>query len=89
MATRPSTAGPSRLPVVLAGVAFVLVVVSLWGYGLQARGVQLHLGVIPLFGAFRFRPTIGLCSTVVTAAVIVTTGPRLVVFAGADVTERS
>jgi methylthioxylose transferase len=77
VATRVSAAGRSRLRFVLASVALVLVVVSLWGYGLQARGVQLHLGVIPLFGAFRFRPTIGLCSTVVTAAVIVTTGPRL------------
>jgi hypothetical protein len=77
VATRPTAAGPSRLPVVLAGVAFFVVVVSLWGYGLQARGVQLHLGVIPLFGAFRFRPTIGLSVTVVVAALIVTTGPRL------------
>jgi hypothetical protein len=53
------------------------VVVSVWGYLLRARGVQLHLGVIPFFGAFRFRPTIGVASTVLVAAAFVTAGPRL------------
>ena len=74
---RAATTRPSRTTLALAGVATALVVVSVWGYGLRARGVQLHLGVIPLFGAFRFRPTIGVASTVTVAAVIVTVGPRL------------
>jgi hypothetical protein len=68
-----------RSPVLAAMVAVVvaLVVVSVWGYGLRARGVQLHLGVIPLFGAFRFRPTIGVVLTVAAAAVLVTVGPSV------------
>jgi hypothetical protein len=75
--TRAAAARPSAAALAVAGVASALVVVSIWGYGLQARGVQLHLGVIPLFGAFRFRPTIGVVPTVTVAAVIVTVGPRL------------
>jgi len=73
---RPGPAVP-RVRLALAGVAAALVVVSVWGYVLRARGVQLHLGVIPFFGAFRFRPTIGVASTVLVAAAFVTAGPRL------------
>ncbi len=75
--TRPAVAPRSRVPLALGGVAAALLVVSVWGYVLRARGVQLHLGVIPFFGAFRFRPTIGVASTVLVAAAIVTVGPRL------------
>jgi len=80
VAARPEAAEahrPSRTAMVLTGAAFVLVAVSVWGYVLRARGVELHLGVIPLFGAFRFRPTIGVALTVAVAAGIVTVGPRL------------
>ena len=66
----------TRVPMALAAVATALVAVSVWGYWLRARGVQLHLGVIPLFGAFRFRPTLGVALTVAVAAGIVTVGPR-------------
>ncbi|HEV7536319.1 MAG TPA: hypothetical protein VGP90_11825, partial [Acidimicrobiia bacterium] len=73
-------AAPRRDPRVAAALgtaAVALVIVSAWGYWLQASGVQLHLGVIPLFGAFRFRPTIGIASTVLVAGGFVTFGPPL------------
>ena len=77
VAARPAAGRRSWVPLALVGAAVALVVVSVWGYVLRARGVQLHLGVIPLFGAFRFRPTIGLAVTVLAAVAIVTTGPPL------------
>ncbi len=74
---RPLPRRDRRVTAALAAVAIALVVVSAWGYWLRANGVQLHLGVIPLFGAFRFRPTIGLVSTVLAAGAFVTVGPAL------------
>jgi hypothetical protein len=74
---RASPRRDRRVTAGLGAAAIALVVVSAWGYWLRANGVQLHLGVIPLFGAFRFRPTIGLASTVLVAAAFVTVGPRL------------
>ena len=76
---RPAARRDRRVAGVLAGVTVALVAVSAWGYWLQASGVALHLGVVPLFGAFRFRPTIGVAVTVLVAAAGVTALPRLAV----------
>src|SRR5262249_33891965 len=75
----PAIRRDRRVGGALAASAVALAAVSAWGYWLRASGVELHLGVVPLFGAFAFRPTIGVASTVLVAAAIVTAAPRLVI----------
>jgi hypothetical protein len=63
----------------LAVVGLGLVVVTIWGVVLEARGDNLHLGFVPFYGAARWGATWSIVVPVAIAAVIVTQGPRLAV----------
>jgi hypothetical protein len=54
-----------------------VVACGLWGAVLSALGVQLHLGVAPLYGAFDVRITVGIVVPVLFLALTVTVGPGL------------
>jgi methylthioxylose transferase len=65
-----------RPGVVVAGAALLVVACSVWGAVLSARGVALHLGFVPFYGAFDVRITPGVVLPVCLAALIVTVGSR-------------
>jgi methylthioxylose transferase len=64
-----------RPGVVVAGAAGLVAACGVWGAVLSARGVALHLGFIPFYGAFDIRLTPGVVLPVSVAALIVTVGP--------------
>jgi hypothetical protein len=66
-----------RPGVVVAGAAGLLLACGVWGAVLSARGVALHLGFIPFYGAFDIRLTPGVVLPVSAAALIVTVGPTM------------
>jgi hypothetical protein len=74
---RPPVSGERGVVAALVLVGLALAGVSGWGYALRARGVHLHLGLIPFYGEFRWRPSVGLLVTVVVAGAIVTFGSRV------------
>jgi hypothetical protein len=62
---------------VVGAAALLVVACGVWGAVLSARGVALHLGFVPFYGAFDVRVTPGVVLPVCVAALIVTAGPAV------------
>jgi hypothetical protein len=80
MASTLVAAPPRRRPpagVVLALAAVMVTACGVGGAVLSARGVALHLGFFPFFGAFDVRVTAGVVVPVLLATLIVTAGPTM------------